>query len=78
VVQSAGHLLRNALYVNEDVQVSALVTQVDPRRQASYRYGDVAETYATYSTHYAAHVAPPGATQANSHASGNGHDTSAE
>lgn len=77
VVQTAGNLLRNAIYSNEDVRTSALVTQVDPRRQASYRYGDVAEAYTTYSTYYVARVASPGATQANSHASGNGRDTSA-
>jgi Mrp family chromosome partitioning ATPase len=77
VVQTAGTLLRNALYANEGVRTSALVTQVDPRGQASYRYGDVAEAYATYNTYYVARVASPGATQARSHAGGNGHDTSA-
>ena len=80
VVQNAGHLLHDALRSNEEdaVRASALVTQVDPRTQTDYRYGDVAEGYAKYGSHDFAHVASPGAIKSNSHAGDNDErDTSA-
>jgi uncharacterized protein involved in exopolysaccharide biosynthesis/cellulose biosynthesis protein BcsQ len=80
VVQSAGSLLRKALHSNEDdlVRASALVTQVDPSRRTDYRYGDVAEIYAKYGTHYVARVASRDAIKDHSHAgTNNGRDTGA-
>lgn len=53
VVQNAASLLRNALRSNQNdvVQASALVTQVDPRMHADYRYGQVGDADGIYVKH---------------------------
>jgi polysaccharide biosynthesis transport protein len=54
VVRNAGDLLRRALSPHSDtgVQGLALVTQVDLKRHADYRYGDVGEAFAKYRKYY--------------------------
>jgi len=54
VVQNAGRILRHVLRPDGGVRtrVSALVTQVDLKRHATYRYGDVGEVLAKYKKYY--------------------------
>jgi uncharacterized protein involved in exopolysaccharide biosynthesis/Mrp family chromosome partitioning ATPase len=54
VVQNAGTVLRSALRPDRGnvVRASALVTQVDLKRHAGYRYGDVGEAFAKYRKYY--------------------------
>jgi Mrp family chromosome partitioning ATPase len=54
VAQNAGDVLRCALQPDRRgaVSVSALVTQVDLKRHADYRYGDVGEAFAKYRKYY--------------------------
>jgi polysaccharide biosynthesis transport protein len=54
VVQNAGDLLRRALppCSGAGVQGLALVTQVDLKRHADYRFGDVGEAFAKYRKYY--------------------------
>jgi uncharacterized protein involved in exopolysaccharide biosynthesis/Mrp family chromosome partitioning ATPase len=54
VVQNAGNVLRGALRPDGGgvVSVSALVTQVDLKRHADYRYGDVGEAFSKYRKYY--------------------------
>jgi polysaccharide biosynthesis transport protein len=61
LVENAGKVLRNIRRPNGryGVRVSALVTQVDLRKHANYRYGDVGEAYARYGKNYFARIAPP-------------------
>jgi polysaccharide biosynthesis transport protein len=54
VVRNAGKVLRDALGLdgNNVVRASALVTQVNLRRHADYRYGDVGEAFVKYKKYY--------------------------
>jgi Mrp family chromosome partitioning ATPase len=54
VVQNAATVLRSALRRDSSnvVRASALVTQVDLKRHADYRYGDVGEAFAKYRKYY--------------------------
>jgi Mrp family chromosome partitioning ATPase len=54
VVQNAGNLLRRTLRPRGGTvaQALALVTQVDLKRHANYRYGDVGEAFAKYRKYY--------------------------
>jgi succinoglycan biosynthesis transport protein ExoP len=54
VVQNAGNVLRDALGLdgNNVVRASALVTQVNLKRHADYRYGDVGEAFVKYKKYY--------------------------
>jgi polysaccharide biosynthesis transport protein len=54
VVQNAGNMLRDTLECNGShiVRALALVTQVDLKKHADYRYGDVGEAFAKYAEYY--------------------------
>lgn len=72
VVQNAGEVLRNVRRPNGRyvARASALVTQVDLRRHANYRYGDVGEAYARYAKYYFARSDSPDTFKGISHAGG--------
>jgi uncharacterized protein involved in exopolysaccharide biosynthesis/cellulose biosynthesis protein BcsQ len=61
VVENAGKVLRKIRRPNGrfGARVSALVTQVDLRKHANYRYGDVGEAYARYGKKYFARIGSP-------------------
>jgi Mrp family chromosome partitioning ATPase len=54
VAQNALHLLREPIEDDDDrsPNTSAIITQVNLRRHAKYRYGDAAETFVRYKKYY--------------------------